>query len=324
MQYRTLGKTRLLVPLVGFGTGGPSSLGQSAGLTMQQQTELIRKALALGINLFDTSSRYGRSEEILGSALSGVPRDSYILSTKWGHATSWSPRGVGGPDGEVERDPQALLRGVEQSLQRLRTDTIDIMHFHGLRTEQYSTVVQRFAPVMKQLQEQGKIRFIGMTVRYIADPRHEAATLALRSDPNLWDAVMVKYGILNQYAAKEVFPLALENDTGVMNMASVGTRLTNRNLLEKLIADWRQQGLITADSLPDRNPLDWLVQDDVTSVIAAGYRFAADHPAIATVLMGTANVMHLEQNLAALEKPTLPESDKQRLVELFGGIAEHV
>jgi len=323
MQYRTLGRTGLQVSMVGFGTGGPSRLGQLIGLTQQQQSKLVRRALDLGINLFDTSSRYGNSEEILGRALSGVPRSSYILSTKWVHASSWSPPGVGGQDGEVKQDPQALVRGVEQSLQRLGTDTIDIMHFHGLRTQQYATVVQRFAPVMKQLQEQGKIRFVSMTTRYIADPRHEAAALALRNDPNLWDAIMIKYGILNQAAAKEVLPLALKNNIGVMNMAAVGIKLPNQDVLEELIGEWKQRSLLPADSLPDRNPLGWLVRGDVTSVVAAGYRFAADHPAIGTVLTGTASVAHLEQNVAALENPTLPESDKQKLIELFCEIMEY-
>ena len=323
MQYRSLGKTGLRVSLAGFGTGGPSSLGQSAGLVQRQQTELVRKALDLGINLFDTSSRYGRSEEILGRALAGVPRDSYILSTKWGHATRWSAPGVGGEDGDVEQDPQVMIRSVEQSLQRLGIECIDIMHFHGLRSDQYRTVVNRFGAVMKRLQEQGKIRFIGMSERYIADPRHEAAALALRSDPDFWDTVMVKYGILNQFAAKEVLPLAIKNNIGVMNMAAVRSKLPNLDLLEELVAQWKQRGLIASDSLPDKNPLDWLIQGDVTSTVNAGYRFAADHPAVGTVLTGTANVAHLVQNVAALEMPTLSESDKQKLIDLFGEIAEY-
>jgi len=323
MQYRTLGRTGLHVSLVGFGTGGPSSLGQSVGLTQHQQTALVRRALDLGINVLDTSCRYGQSEAILGRALAGVPRDSYTLSTKWGHVPNWSPRGVGGEDGDVEQDPQALARAVEGSLQRLRTDQIDIMHFHGLRAQQYPEVVGRFGPVMKRLQEQGKIRFIGMTTRFIADPRHEAAALALNTDPDLWDTVMIKYGILNQYAAKEVLPLALENATGVMNMAPVRIKLPAPDLLEQLIADWKQRGLIPADRLPDRNPLGWLVQGDVDSVVTAGYKFAADHLAIGTVLTGTANIAHLEQNVAALAKPTLPDAHKQRLIELFGEIAEY-
>jgi L-galactose dehydrogenase len=313
----------LKVSVLGFGTGGPSSLGQSSGMPQNGQTDLIRRCFDVGINFFDTSSLYGKSEEILGRGLKGVPRDSYVLSTKWGHATTWSPRGVGGKDGPLVEDPQALIRGVEGSLGRLGTDYIDILHFHGLRPEQYHEVVERFCPGIERLQQEGKVRFLGFTTRFIADPVHEAALLGLRTDPDLWDTVMLKYGILNQVAANEVLPLALKHGTGVINMAAVRIKLPRSDQLEALIADWKRRGLVPADSLPDKNPLGWLVHDDVDSVVSAGYKFAADHPAISTVLTGTANPVHLEENAAALEKPSLAESDRQRLVDLFGQIAEY-
>ena len=323
MQYRTLGRTGLKVSQLGFGTGGPSALGQSSGMTQNEQTALIRRVLDLGINFLDTSSRYGSSEEILGQGLNGVPRESYVLSTKWAHAPTWSPRGVGGKDGAIEGDSQALIRGVERSLRRLGTDYVDIMQFHGLRPEQYHEVVERFHPVMRRLQEQGKIRFIGFTTRFIADPGHEAALLGLKTNPDLWDTVMLKYGILNQVAANEILPLALEHGTGVINMAAVSIKLPRMDQLEALIADWKKRSLIPADSLPEKDPLGWLVRDDVNSVVAAGYKFAAYHSAISTVLTGTANLAHLEDNVAVLKKPYIAETDKQRLVELFGHIAEY-
>ena len=323
MHYRTLGKTGLKVSLMGFGTGGPSSFGQSSDATRDEQVSLVRRCLELGVNLFDTSSQYGRSEEILGWALAGVPRDSYILSTKWSHARSWSPPGVGGKDGSLVEDPQEMIEGVENSLSRLGTDYVDILHFHGLRSEQYHEVVKRFGPVVDRLKEQGKIRFIGFSERFIADAGHNTAALALRTHPDLWDTIMLKYGILNQYAVKEVFPLAEKHGTGILNMAAVRIKLPNPDQLTALIADWKGRGLIEPSAVPDVDPLGWLVHDDVGSVIEAGYKFAADHPAVATVLTGTANIKHLEQNVAALEEPYLPELDKQRLIELFAEIAEY-
>jgi L-galactose dehydrogenase len=323
MQYRRLGRTNLNVSLLSFGTGGPSGIGHSTDLTEKEQDALIHRCLDLGINLFDTSTRYGQGEEILGSALNNVPRDSYLLSTKWSHAKEWSPRGVGGKDGPVCKDPEALVTGVEKSLQRLQTDFIDIMQFHGLRREQYHEVVERFGPVMRRLQQQGKIRFIGFSERYIADPAHETAALALKTNPDFWDALMLKYGILNQYATREVLPLAVEHDVGILNMATVRIKLPRPDLLEGLIADWKQRGLVDAGSLETRDPLAWLIHDDVTSIVSAGYKFAADHPAISTVLTGTSNLAHLEENVKAMEQPSLPAADKMRLEELFGEIAEY-
>ena len=182
--------------------------------------------------------------------------------------------------------------------------------------------MQRFYPVMQELRQEGKLRFIGLSERYITDPAHEAVRRALKTDPDLWDVVMIKYGILNQYAAREVLPLAREHGTGVMNMASVRVKLTRPDELGALLAEWEERSLLGAEALAETDPLSWLVHGEVDSVIGAGYKFGADHPAISTVLTGTTNLEHLEADAAALEKPYLPAADRERLVELFGDIAD--
>ena len=75
--------------------------------------------------------------------------------------------------------------------------------------------------------------------------------------------------------------------------------------------------------MPAANPLGWLVYDDVDSVVSAAYKFAADHPAVTSVITGTSSMQHLEANITALEKPRLPEEDSARLKCLFGDIAEY-
>ena len=312
MHYRTLGRTGLKVSLMSFGTGGPSNLGQSTGLSSDGQKALLRRCLDLGINIFDTSAAYSDSEAILGSSLEGVPRDSYILATKWVHK-----------DGEELREPQELTRSVEKSLRALRTDYIDVMQFHGVVPSHYHEVVERLYPEMGRLREQGKIRHVGLSEQFTQDPEHRIGVVALRSHPELWDTIMLKYGILNQVAAAEVLPLALEHGVGIINMAAVRIKLPDPALLEELVREWKQKGWVPADGLPDEDPLGWLVHDDVESVVSAGYRFAAEPPAISTVLTGTSSIDHLEQNVAALENPDLPESDSRRLKELFGKVAQY-
>jgi predicted aldo/keto reductase-like oxidoreductase len=184
-------------------------------------------------------------------------------------------------------------------------------------------VVERFYPVMTRLQEQGKIRYIGFSEQFSADSAHETVLMALKTHPDLWDTIMLKYGILNQYAAKEALPLAAEHNVGIINMAAVRVKLPDPGLLKELIADWKTRGVIPADSLPAKDPLGWLVHDGVGSVIGAGYKFAAGHPAVSTVLTGTANIEHLDSNAAALDEPRLPDVDGRRVVELFSHIAEY-
>ena len=313
MEYRTLGKTGLKVSLASFGTGGPSQFGQHSGMEQRQQTALVRRCLELGVNLFDTHEGYGSSEVILGEALRGVPRDGYHLVTKWAHHR----RDGGGTDAA------ALAASVERSLARLNTDYIDVMMIHGILAAEYDEVVERFMPTLDRLQGQGKIRFKGFSTRYIADPAQEILPVALRTHPKLWDVVMLKYGILNQIAAKEALPLAVEHGVGVLNMASVRIKLPVPALLEELIAEWKDKGYIPKDSLPARNPLGWLAHGEVDSVVSAAYKFAADHPAVHSVITGTSSMEHLEANVAALEEPRLPEKDMARLKGLFGDITEY-
>lgn len=315
MQYRTLGRTGLRVSLLGLGSGGARRLGQTQGFTQSQCDRLIQRALHLGINFFfDTSEEYDESEAILSRSLAGVARDSYVVATKW--RWDWT--------GQLAEDPDELRQAVEKSLNRLRMDYVDIMMIHGLLPEIHDAIVERFVPVLQRLREQGRIRHIGFSTRYPVDTSQKAAVVALRSNPDVWDVIDLKYGILNQLAANEALPLAAEHNVGIVNMAAVRERLPNLALLEKTIAEWKLKGYLTESRLPEKSPLDWLIHKDVDSVVSAGYKFAADHAGVSTVLTGTATIAHLEANAKALENPRLDESDKHRLIELFGKINEYV
>ena len=321
MQFRTLGRTGLSVSVVSFGTGGPSGFGAPQDAERPQRAALIRRCLDHGINLFDTSANYGESEALLGEALADVPRDRYLLLTKWAPSPRWSPAGVGGADAPIETDPEALARGVEASLRRLRTDVIDIMELHGVRPEQYDEVAERFVPVLDRLRGDGAIRYRGISERYIADPRHEAVSMALERHPDAWDVVSLKYGILNQFAAKRALPLARRHGTGVVCMSAVRSKLSQPGQLRALIAELKRDGAVDPDALADDDPLGWLVSGNVDSVITAGYRFAARHPAIHTVLTGTTNPQHLDANVAGMETLDLPDEHTARLRSLFGDLA---
>ena len=312
MKFRTLGRTGLKVSVVSYGSGGPSNLGQRTGLTDADQDALVRRALDLGINLIDTSSGYGRSEEILGRALKGVPRDAYLMATKWNPCDRDTPK----------TDPQDLVQSVERSLSRMGLEVIDLMQFHGVVPSIYRTVVERFYGTLKRLQEQGKVRFIGFSERFFADPRHEAVETALGQDGDLWDTIMLKYGVLNQCAARRALPLAQEKNVGILNMASVRVKLTRPEELGALMAEWKAKGFIPRDALPEKDPLGFLAHGEVDSVVSAGYKFALEPPAISTVITGTSRVDNLERNLAALLGPPLPEADGQRLRALFGSLEE--
>lgn len=306
MQYRALGRSGINVSLLSLGTGGASHFGQKTGVDDAGRKRLVDKAIALGVNLFDTSEQYGASEELLGNALVGVPRDKYILATKWSYR----------PGGKLA-DADALVTAVERSLRLLKTDVIDIMQFHGILPGDYDQVMERYIPTMLSLRDQGKIRLIGFTEMMTLDPKHGVPLQAVTKHPDVWDVVMLKYGILNQWAAKEVLPLAEKHGIGILNMAPVRQTLTRESDRRTLFDSWKADRTVEVSSLDDEKPFDWLVHGDVESVIDAGYRFAAMHSGISTVLTGTANVEHFEANARSLEASTLPDADYQRLVGLF-------
>ena len=281
----------------------------------------MHRCLDHGINLFDTSENYGESEALLGEALAGVPRDRYLLLTKWAPSPRWSPAGMGGADAPIQTDPDALTRGVEASLRRLRTDVIDVMELHGVRPEQYEEVAERFIPVLDRLRDEGKIRYRGISERYIVDPAHEAVSLALERHPESWDVISLKYGILNQFAARRALPLARQHGAGVVCMSAVRSKLSQPAQLRALIAELKRDESIADDALDDDDPLGWLVGGSVDSVITAGYRFAARHPDIHTVLTGTTNLQHLDANVACMESLELPEEHAERLRSVFGDLA---
>ena len=311
MLYHTLGKSGIPVSLASYGGGGPSQFGKAAGLTAGQRRDLIARALDLGINMFDTAANYGDSEEQLGQALNGVPRDTFLIATKW----TWKT-----PDGNLP-NTDSLVESVERSMCRFSTDVIDIMQIHGIRQENYLELTERYTPTLQKLKEQGKVRLIGFSEMMTEDPKHTVPQTALERHPDVWDTIMLKYGILNQYAAKNVLPLARQHGIAILNMAPVRFTLTRRHEYEQLLDTWREEGEIDVDHPKLRDGLDWLITADAPSIIAAGYKFAADHSAISTVITGTSNINHLEDNVAALENPTLPEEDATLLRCLLGNSA---
>jgi len=311
MEYRTLGRTGLKVSIMGIGGGGPTQLGQKTGVGQAGVNALVRRALDLGINFFDTAAAYGESEVILGEALKGIPRDEYILATKFHPAKSGK--------GDVV-SPEDVIASVERSLVRLQVDSVDIMQFHGIRPNQYVEAIEKLWPTVEMLREQGKFRFVGVTETYGDDNKHEMLPMALKDD--LFDTAMVGYNMISPTPEQVVLPMCEDRNVGVICMVAVRRALSRPDYLKSQMASAKTRGLIAKDSLPDDDPLGWLVKDHVTSLPAAGYKYVKAHPAMGTILSGTANIDHLEENVKAVLGPLLPEQDMARLRSVFGDVWE--
>lgn len=308
MEYTTLGRTGLKVSVAGLGCGGPSRLGmRDDPQSTNHAVELIKQAIELGVNFIDTAQNYG-TEEAVGRAIAGMPRERVVISTK----KTLPPANHADPEGEV-------VRGLEQSLRLLGTDYIDVYHLHGVEPKDYQFSLDRLMPAMRRLKEQGKIRAIGVTEGFVIDSAHSVLQQGLRAD--LWDVVMVGFSLLNPSARKTVLPLAREKNVGVLNMFAVRRGLSQPQRLREICAELISKKQVSGDLLDGKNPLDFLLQEtDAVSIPEAAYRFCRHEAGIDVVLFGTGNPDHLKENIAAILKPPLPHPALDKLKRIFGDL----
>lgn len=302
MQYTSLGRTGLHVSMMGLGCGGPSRVGRSSGKSEAEQVQLVQQALAAGVNFIDTAESY-QTEEIVGKAIQGRKREQIVISTKKS-------------TGKETLTPQQVQEGVEASLTRLGTDYIDVYHLHGVRPEQYEPLLTAVGPTLQRLQQQGKIRFIGITELTNNDPGHTMLQRALQDD--LWDVMMVGFNLLNQSARERVLVEAQAKGVGILIMFAVRLALSRAERLQEVIHDLVTKGEIDPREFDLADPLGFLLQEGgAVTIPDAAYRFCRDEPGAHVVLVGTGNPAHLQENIASFDRPPLPASAVAKAKQLF-------
>lgn len=300
VKVTTLGRTGLRVGVMGLGAGGDSRLGKALG-DESASLRIVRAAIERGVCLIDTAEAYG-TEEVVGKALRGFPREHVVLSTK---KTTF---------GEDRVEPAHVVRSLEASLKRLGTDYVDIYHLHGVRPDAYRDLRDRLAEALLRLKDQGKIRFLGVTEAFAADPTHRMLEQALGDD--LWDVVMVGFNLLNQTARTRIFPLARARGVGTLVMFAVRRAFSRPERLRELLGELSARGKVSPELVADG--LDFLVREGAaTSLADAAYRFCRDEPGVDVVLSGTGSEEHLLENARSLAGPPLPAEVHARLVALF-------
>jgi aryl-alcohol dehydrogenase-like predicted oxidoreductase len=307
MQYTQLGRTGLTVSVAGLGCGGNSRIGKGAGLSDAQSARLVREAIDLGITFFDTAEAYG-TEEILGRAIAPSERSSLVISTK-----SRISRG-GDPMSAAD-----VAANLDASLQRLRTDYVDIFLLHGVPPASYERVRRELAPALAREQQRGKIRHLGLSETSPNDPEQRMLQTAL-GDP-LWQVAMFAFHMLNQGARGNVFPRAREHGVGTLLMFVVRNIFSQPGLLAETMSRLAADGKVPKELAGSADPLGFLVHEGgATSLQDAAYRFARHEPGSDVVLFGTSSGEHLRLNVASILRPPLPAADVARLYQLFGAL----
>src|SRR5258708_15218138 len=247
MEYTTLGRTGLKVRGGGVGCGGFSRLGVGTGKSEADAIAIIREALDLGVNLFDTAAAYG-TEPVLGKALAGVPRDKVVICTK-------APFGISNPDSLPER----AVASLDRSLKELGTDYIDVYQLHGIAPRAYDHAVSVLAPALLREKEKGKFRHLGITETAPGDPEHEMAQRACKD--GVWDVLMIAFHMLHQNAREAVFPLTRQYGVGTLMMFAVRNIFSREGRLAATLRELAADGEIPQKLALSPDPLGFLVHE---------------------------------------------------------------
>ena len=304
MHYRTLGRTGLTVSEIGFGAW---AIGGGWGSQSEQDsTAALNRALDLGVNFLDTAAGYGegKSERLIGQVLR-ERTEKVVVATKTPPVPgNWPPSPY---DLAEERYPEKYLReNVEERLRNLGTDCLDLLQLHTW-TRAWN---KNPAPleVLKKLQAEGKIRFIG-----ISTPEHDQNSLIDLMRRGYLDTVQVIYNIFEQEPAAEFLPAALEHNVGVLVRVVFDEGiLTGKYTADSLFpeGDFRRS-YFAGDRLARAVRRVQQIETDIAgsglTLPQAALLFALAHPAVSTIIAGVRNVQQAEANVAASSLPPLSE-----------------
>lgn len=274
MKYRRLGCTGFATSEIALGTVelgmeyGISTAGAPRWPSEKDAEQILNKALDLGINFIDTARVYGTSEAIIGRVLKGR-RDEFFLASKVQCQESRSSQ-----NGTLRN---RITSSVHQSLKALQTDVIDLMQIHSAPVELIQS--SEATGVLKELQEAGQIRFLGVTVY-----GEEAAMTAI--DTGVFDCIQLAYNLLDRAPAARVLPAAQAEDIGVIARSVLlkgALTCRHRHLPETLME---------LKSAVERTAA--IAEKQSLSLPELAFRFVLRQSAVSTALIGAASVEELE------------------------------
>ncbi len=304
MEFRTLGRSGLKIPVLSFGTGtfgGGNEFFKAWGDTdVKEATRLVDICMEAGVNLFDTADVYsdGLSETILGKAIAGRRHD-VLVSTK----STFRMSGHNGPN-DLGSSRYHLIGACEASLKRLGTDYIDIYHLHGFDA---LTPVEEVLSTLNTLVTSGKVRYIACS-NFSGWHLMKSLDVADRYGWSRYVGHQVYYSLVGREYEWELMPLALDQGVGALVWSPLGWgRLTGKirrgkplppeSRLHKTAA----QGPQVADEYLYRviDALDGVAKETGKTVPQVALNWLLQQPSVSTVIMGARNEEQLRQNLAA-------------------------
>ncbi len=297
MQYRTLGRTGIKVSPYCLGA---MMFGAAGNPDHDESVRIIHKALDAGINFIDTADMYsrGESEQIVGKALKDR-RDSVVLATKARFPASHDADGDPNRQGASRR---WLVRALEDSLRRLRTDHVDLYQIHRPDPD---TDIEETLSALSDLVRAGKILAAG-TSSYPASDIVEAQWVAERRGLERFRTEQPPYSILNRDIEREVLPVCQRYGMGTLVWSPLAGGLLTGRYRKGQQADTHRASY-GFRHLSDERRLDAVEQliplahKAGLSLTHLAMAFAIAHPGVTSAIIGPRTMAHLDDLLAGAE-----------------------
>jgi aryl-alcohol dehydrogenase-like predicted oxidoreductase len=320
MEQRKLGRTGLMVSVLGYGAGAVGGLFTKG--RPEDQERAAARAIEAGINYFDTAALYGNgeSERNLGRVLKALKANVIVGSKVRLSAEHRADLAKG------------VAQGMDDTLKRMGRDHVDLFQLHNPLVAKdaddklaIDIALNEVAPALDKLRKQGKTRFIGFS------GVGETPALLKAIESKLFDTVQVVYNALNPSAGGampkgapgqdygRLLERAKANDVGtIIIRALAGGALsgtTERHPLAMQVVDPIGSAPNFAADVARAKQLETLVRESGSADLTEfAERFVISHPAVSTMLVGYSTLAHLEAAIAAVDKGPLPAGIFEKMV----------
>jgi aryl-alcohol dehydrogenase-like predicted oxidoreductase len=326
VRYRTLKQTDLQISEVGFGvwTVGTKMWGV-ADDDYDTGVQLLRRALDLGVNFFDTADVYGdgKGEVLLAQAFAGR-RDEIVIATKFGYDFYNHP---GVQPGQRERphnwSPDFIRLACERSLARLKTDRIDFYQLHNPRLETIRN--DEVFETLHKLRDEGKIRTFGAALGPAIDRRQIDEARATIEERQAH--VQIIYNLLEQMLGEPILPVARRHEVCVFTRVPHSSGLLEGVYSEQTafgkddhrsfrVTNDEKRKAWLLDGLKKVEQLSFLTDGTGRTIGQAAIKFILADPSIGSVLPNIYNESQLADFASAPDVPDLTPAELARVQEL--------
>jgi aryl-alcohol dehydrogenase-like predicted oxidoreductase len=289
MEYRTFGKTGWQVSEIGLGGSWFYGRPEMGLKPVSHGVSVVERALELEVNYFDTAPLYGRgrSEEVLGAALSGVT-EPYYLATKVGYYPE---------PFDYTRD--SVWRGVEASLKRLKRDHVHLLQVHEAEKAGWEGLFDagRTVETLLDIQSQGICDFIGLTGSDLG----LMAKVLREIDVFVSVITFCKYDLLTQEATEELVPTAAGE-----NVAVICASPLHAGLLGSKREHWIDEGRF-GDLYNTLEMVEDVVRDIGEKITQTGLRYLLSDNRVSMLLCGVSDIDELEDCVSVSDGQYLPD-----------------